>query len=335
MTNYRQARDKYLDSLAGFRRDGTIAHCARATELFVEFVAGRPTATNGEQIALLRNYAQWLLSERGLKPSTTRLYTTDVKLWFKWMSIHDHLPRTFPIEKAIAELNEALSGSIFDQDRRPPEPPVGIEQVIDYYNSPAYADMLRVRLKDRTDDNEYARRLSLEMLRNRALLHCLAESGGRISEVLSLRVGDFPSKAFEGDDVWRVEVTGKRGRRYSLRFLDALPYVKRYLAARGAAADTALLFIAHSKRYEGRALSRQAAWHVVDQARRALGLPAMHPHDFRHYRATQLVNAGEPLDVVQDYLGHRSVETTRAYYARTKEKRVDEAVKRARVGKDN
>jgi integrase len=70
---------------------------------------------------------------------------------------------------------------------------------------------------------------------------------------------------------------------------------------------------------------------VVDAARRALGLPSMHPHDFRHYRATQLVNAGEPLDVVQDYLGHRSVETTRAYYARTKEKRVDEAVRRTRA----
>ncbi len=60
-------------------------------------------------------------------------------------------------------------------------------------------------------------------------------------------------------------------------------------------------------------------------AARGLALRPIHPHDLRHWRATQLVNAGQPLDVVQDYLGHQSVETTRAYYARTDPSRVDEA----------
>jgi len=66
---------------------------------------------------------------------------------------------------------------------------------------------------------------------------------------------------------------------------------------------------------------------VVQRAARALGLRSITPHDFRHWRATQLINAGTPLDVVQDYLGHRSVETTRAYYAHTDPLRVDEAAR--------
>ena len=38
-----------------------------------------------------------------------------------------------------------------------------------------------------------------------------------------------------------------------------------------------------------------------------------------------------PLDVVQDYLGHRSVETTRGYYAHADPRRVDEAVRTTRL----
>jgi len=70
---------------------------------------------------------------------------------------------------------------------------------------------------------------------------------------------------------------------------------------------------------------------VVRQASRALGLGNISPHDFRHWRATQLINAGYPLDVVQDYLGHRSVETTRAYYAHTDPRRVDEIARNVQL----
>jgi site-specific recombinase XerD len=238
------------------------------------------------------------------------------------MSVNDHLPPAFPLAKARWALDDALAGSTFRTDHKPPEPPEGIERVIMYYDHAAMPPKLAAN-----PDPDRVARWGLETYRNRALMHCLAESGGRISEVLSLHIGDFPVQAFEGDacKVWRVRVKGKGGHGYYLRFRESLEYVKAYLEKRGAA-DTELLFIAHSKRYEGRPLSRQAAWHVVDAARRALGLPAIHPHDFRHYVATRLVNAGVALDVVQDYLGHRSVETTRAYYARTKEERVDAAV---------
>ena len=76
-------------------------------------------------------------------------------------------------------------------------------------------------------------------------------------------------------------------------------------------------------------MSRQSAWAVVNGARRALGLGRIHPHDFRHWRATALVNAARRLDVVQNNLGHRSVKTTRAYCAHTRKERVDQAARQA------
>ncbi len=45
----------------------------------------------------------------------------------------------------------------------------------------------------------------------------------------------------------------------------------------------------------------------------SLGLPGLRRHDLRHAGATWFVNAGVPIHVVSDILGHASVETTRAY----------------------
>jgi integrase/recombinase XerD len=65
-------------------------------------------------------------------------------------------------------------------------------------------------------------------------------------------------------------------------------------------------------------LSRQTIWHIVKDAVRALGLyEGISPHDFRHYRATQLLNDGARLEDVQAILGHAHIGTTRDVYART------------------
>ena len=185
---------------------------------------------------------------------------------------------------------------------------------------------------------ERVRRWELTRLRNRALMRCLAETGGRISEVLSLNLGHFPARNLEPGrlEVVRVRVLGKGGHWYHLRLLDALPAIRDYIEARGVdlraeRGGKVPLFVSHAAAYAGRRMSRYTAWHVVQRAARALGLPSISQHDFRHWRATQLVNAGVPLDVVQDYLGHRSVETTRGYYAHADPRRVDEAVRTTRL----
>ena len=163
-------------------------------------------------------------------------------------------------------------------------------------------------------------------------MHTLAETGGRISEVLSLNLADIPARNLERSEVLRVEVIGKGGHSYYLRFLDSLPAIRAYITARGANLKASLkgdipLFVSHAPRYDGTRMSRVIAWRVVQRASKALGLRSITPHDFRHWRATQLINAGHSLDVVQEYLGHRSVETTRAYYAHTDPLRVDDAVR--------
>jgi hypothetical protein len=44
-----------------------------------------------------------------------------------------------------------------------------------------------------------------------------------------------------------------------------------------------------------------------------LGHPGLRRHDLRHARATWFANAGVPLHIVRDILGHASIKTTNSY----------------------
>lgn len=353
-TTLGEARDSYL-ARATLRSQHTIDAYRRAIELFFEFLEDRSqkrglpvkqldyvlaeeiplSALNVGDAPILLAFAQWLLSpnsgktgdNRPYKPSTVELRVSGVQNWFQYLDDYGWLPPNFPVSRAKRIVGDELRTQT--RSFSPPQPPDHLEEVIYYYDSlPRPRHLLKPNV-----DPERVQRWELTRLRNRALLHSLAETGGRISEVLSLNLADFPARYLTKNEVLRVEVLGKGGHHYYLRFFDALPAIRAYVEARGATLRASLqgdipLFVSHDKRYDGNRMSRVVAWRVVQRAARALGLKSITPHDFRHWRATQLINAGHSLDVVQDYLGHRSVETTRAYYAHTDPLRVDDAAKR-------
>ena len=95
--------------------------------------------------------------------------------------------------------------------------------------------------------------------------------------------------------------------------------MRAYLEARGD--RYAPLFLRHDKR-RGRArgsgdnlrLSPLGIWRVVKRYADLAGVDAS-PHDFRHAKASTLLNRGAQLSEVQDILGHASPETTKKIYA--------------------
>ncbi len=54
-------------------------------------------------------------------------------------------------------------------------------------------------------------------------------------------------------------------------------------------------------------------WTIVTRYAREAGVDNFHPHSFRHYFATQLVEAGVNLKTVQELLGHADISTTAVY----------------------
>jgi len=262
--------------------------------------------------------------DRRLEPATVRLYGQAIVSWFAFLADELLLPDQFPAAAAIARANRRMRTYVPKTAAREsaPEPPEGLETLIHAFDDLSIDASLPLKEKHR---------LKLEALRNRALVYALADSGARVSEILRLTAEEVRGARLNRSGVWSVEVRGKgrgkHGRMVTLRFTSpTLSAMREYLKARQDAGATAL-FVSHAKTRpgaRGQPLSANAAWRIVQKAAREDGLPHIHPHDFRHWRATYMLREGVPIDQVQRFLNHRSIRTTQLY-AKTAEREVDAA----------
>ena len=146
--------------------------------------------------------------------------------------------------------------------------------------------------------------------RDRALLHTLASSGCRVSEMVTLTSAQVLNRA---GSVF-VAVLGKNQvtPREAPLSLEAYAAIEAWLARRPVA--SAALFTSFSgkgHRPTGRPMHISAAWRAVRKYALVCGLPQIKPHDFRHFVGTEL--AKRNLRQAQRALGHQRLETTVAH----------------------
>lgn len=228
---------------------------------------------------------------------------------------------SFRMAAVQAEIKRALP--------RLPEPvaptPPDLRRLVTYY------DKLRSgEAEDRTA------RLRIIRLRNAALLHLLFSSAARISEALSLNVGDV---CRDRRILSQAKIYGK-GRREGILFIrrPAERALKQYLEVAGWPAAHRPLFESLDRRSAGMRLNRVSGWRVVHEAAEATArqmilegkldeaelLRETSPHTFRHYVGFYLLNEGVALAEVSQILRHRSIEVTRSYYATYRESQLQE-----------
>lgn len=243
------------------------------------------------------------LSKRKFARATRRLYLSSLRRLLQWMDANDLLPAGFNRAKAEAKLRVSRGDARAGYRHRAVDP--DLPRIIAYYDEQPLPE-------PGDESNKCSKTKRLELLRDRAIMHTLYASAGRVSEVASLTRGQLADGRSS-----EALITGK-GNKQRMLFLtpEAQAAIRAYCNERDDPYPA--LFISH-RRNKGQPLTRMSIWRVVKRAAKALGLSkAASPHAFRHYRATQLLNEGMPLESVQAYLGHASPETTRIVYAHTR-----------------
>jgi integrase/recombinase XerD len=153
-----------------------------------------------------------------------------------------------------------------------------------------------------------------EGIRDRALLELLYASGLRISEAVGLDRDEIDLE----DALVRVVGKGDRERQVPVGEV-AVAWVRRYVGeVRPAWLDRRKTESRHGGplflSVRGDRLDRRRAWEMLVAAARSAGLnEGVSPHTLRHSFATHLLEGGADLRIVQELLGHASINTTQLY----------------------
>lgn len=284
-TTYRSGLRMFADWLQHFRKVGY----SKADPW--------PLLPNGLTTEIILEYRNWLLSNRSRATVTT--YMAAIVGYLNFLDGYDRLPESVQLGKlqrqmARRQIERNQAENVIDLDLARQDVP----KIIDYYDS----------LPLPLEDDMYSRRLTL--LRDRAIVKMLYSTAARISEIVALNRANVGN----GRAAY-VTITGKGNKGRTLHIRDyARAAVVAYLTERK---DTnPALFVSHSRNSSSARLSITSVHKAVKRAVKAQHLHgSLSAHDFRHYRATQLLRAGMPLEVVQEFLGHADVTTTRNIYA--------------------
>lgn len=150
---------------------------------------------------------------------------------------------------------------------------------------------------------------SPEGLRDKALFHVLYATGMRVSELISLNVGDVNL------DSAMVRCVGKGGKERIIPVHEeAVEAVRAYLRGGRPALVRGTGEKALFVNQRGQRLTRQGFWLILKNCARAAGIRShITPHVIRHSFATHMLRGGAPLRNVQELLGHASIATTQVY----------------------
>lgn len=280
---------------------------------------------------VIERFIDHLWMENGLSENTLTAYRNDLAGFALWLQdnhqsllkvnaeiIQDFLAFNYRIKqkrRSVARLLSTLRRFylFFHRENHISEDPTRLLE------SPKGGHSLPVSLNEQQiDDLLAAPDTSDDLgLRDRAMLEVLYATGLRVSELINLQTSQISMQ----QGVIRVVGKGNKERLVPVGEVALDWLMKYYRQSRPQLLKTAVnnknislcseIFV--TKR--GRAMTRQAFWHIVKRYAITAGIATEHlsPHTLRHAFATHLLNHGADLRVVQMLLGHSDISTTQIY----------------------
>lgn len=150
-------------------------------------------------------------------------------------------------------------------------------------------------------------------IRDRALVEFLYSTGVRISEAVTLNVGDINMERLD------LVVYGK-GSKERVTYLteSAKYYLDNYLKFRCITEEITMdelqekpLFVGFNRYHER--LTKAGIQYMLRELGKKAGVKNVHPHRFRRTIATDLLSRDMPIEQVKAFLGHEKIDTTLIY----------------------
>lgn len=149
-------------------------------------------------------------------------------------------------------------------------------------------------------------------LRSRLLLELLYGLGARVSEVTSLKVEDI-----DFDNCF-IKLIGKGEKeRHNPIHEGCIDLIRDYMKAYNISSG----YLFPHRDDPSRHITREAVNQMVKKASKMVGIDpdTVSPHVLRHSFATHMLENGCDMSLVQEYLGHEDITTTKIYAKITKE----------------
>jgi integrase/recombinase XerC len=276
------------------------------------------------------DFLQYLRHQRRFQPLTIQSYKEDLELYFKFLLEHQWLfdqvglleVRTFlawqhqlgraskTMQRRRASLKHFYQYYV-DQDLLPINPFALVRPARKQQKLPEVLSNEQVKAFIDYIKNNQADHFGL---RNQAMIALMVTSGLRVSELTGLTLQDIDLT----QRVMRIRGKGNKTRLVPMtmhtqgllaRYLKDARLTFMQLNATGSIKPIQV-FLNHL----GKRLTSRGVQFILSDLEKQTGLPLhMHPHKLRHSFATSLLDNGADLRVIQELLGHASIQTTQIY----------------------
>ncbi|HEX13137.1 MAG: tyrosine-type recombinase/integrase [Desulfurella sp.] len=255
---------------------------------------------------ILSDFCIFLSANKGLSVKTVESYESDLKPFCEYfkdrqldnINLFDYVNNLKKLYKP-ASLNRKLSSlrAFLTFIRKHYQLEIDL----------SYLKNVKVNFKiEKPIDYEFLKTLFTDT-RNGLILLFFYATGLRVSELINLKISDIYFDA----GLIRVVTKGSKMRLLPVS-MDVLLKIKDYIANIRSAYSNS-----ESKDYlflskQGKPFTRAAIWKIIKQESRAKGFD-LHPHSLRHLYATHLLERGANIKIIQELLGHSSLNTTQRY----------------------
>lgn len=276
---------------------------------------------------IIKQFAGYILMEKGLSKNTVNAYTSDIRFFLDFLKKNNKENFSDIDRDDIFLFLENCSDSGMESAslaRRLVSIKIFFrylfqEKIIscditDVMESPKLwrllPDFLSISEVDSLINAFSNRSKDILILRNRTILEIMYACGLRVSETVNMKLDNI--KFDEGI----IRITGKGNKERIIPLgLPAERLLRRYIEKIRPCllfdeSDESILFLSKN----GKKLTRERIWAIVKEAAKLAGIQKnIHPHTIRHSFASHLLENGADLRIIQEMLGHSDISTTQIY----------------------